>query len=77
MSKEMNNCCEEKPKMCKKHKHFGHGGSGDAIYGFGVIGAMFYFLQGAGTLTAIITGIVKAIFWPALVVLKVLQLLAI
>jgi hypothetical protein len=50
------------------------GGSG-AIYGIGAIGALVYFLQHATTFTMGLIGIVKAIFWPALLVYKALELL--
>lgn len=66
-------CCKEK-HFFKKHRWHHHGGS-SALYGLGVIGALFYFLQGVNTFTAVFIGIVKAIFWPALVVFKVLTLL--
>ena len=53
----------------------GSAGSSNPIYGLGVIGALFYFLNGATTFGAIVIGIAKAIFWPALVLFKVLTLL--
>ena len=49
-------------------------GSG-AIYGLGMIGALIYFLQQATTVGAGLVGIVKAIFWPAVVLYRVLDLL--
>ena len=51
-----------------------HAGSG-AIYGMGVIGALVYFLQHATTFMAGLLGIFKALFWPAVVLYKVLELL--
>ncbi|MEX0616267.1 MAG: hypothetical protein WD231_00470 [Candidatus Woykebacteria bacterium] len=51
-----------------------NGGSG-AIYGLGIIGALVYFLQRADSFWAVILGIVKAIFWPAVLVYEVLKLL--
>jgi hypothetical protein len=47
-------------------------GSG-AIYGMGVIGALVYFLQNATTFLMVLMGIVKAIFWPAVLVFKILE----
>lgn len=48
---------------------------GGAIYGMGVIGALFYYIhQAAGFMTGLM-GIVKAIFWPAVLVYKALDLL--
>ncbi len=65
------NCCKD---VCTKGKncHSGHGGSGNAIYGLGVIGALVYFLQGANSFSLVMTGIGKAIFWPALLIFRVL-----
>ncbi len=47
------------------------GGTG-AIYGMGVIGAAVYYVQHAATFWAGVLGIVKAIFWPAVVIYHVL-----
>ncbi len=74
---------EEKPVECSKekmawryhhHRHHDHGSSG-AIYGLGVIGALFYFLQNATTFVAVVIGIGKAIFWPAILMFKLLTYL--
>jgi hypothetical protein len=46
-----------------------------AIYGMGFLGALVYFLQHATTFLMGIVGIFKAIFWPAVVLYKVLELL--
>ncbi len=46
-----------------------------AIYGLGIIGALVYFIQHAHTLLDGLIGIVLAIFWPAVVVYKVLEIL--
>lgn len=69
--KEM--CCETKP-VCKCS---GGNSCGNAIYGLGVIGALFYFLKGATTFVAVMTGIGKAIFWPAILMFKLLTYLGI
>ncbi len=53
----------------------GHCGSSNAIYGLGVIGALFYFLQSASGFSAVIVGIGKAIFWPAILMFKLLTYL--
>jgi len=45
-----------------------------AIYGIGIFGALVYFLQNATTLWEGIIGIVYAVFWPGVVVYKVLEL---
>ncbi len=71
-------CCHEE-MSCKPHHH-GHGGhcgggQSNAIYGLGVVGALFYFLKGASTFALVITGIGKAIFWPAILMFKLLTYL--
>ncbi|HSV94588.1 MAG TPA: hypothetical protein VLH94_01220 [Spirochaetia bacterium] len=71
MKKEDAECCFEKTIV--KNHHCG-GGSG-AIYGLGVVGALFYFLQGATTFVSIVMGIGKAFFWPALLMFKLLSYL--
>ncbi len=49
--------------------------SSGALYGLGVIGAAVYYIQHATNLAAGIVGIVKAVFWPGVVLYKVLELL--
>jgi hypothetical protein len=51
-----------------------HAGSG-AIYGIGVLGALVYFLQHASSFGEGVIGILQAIFWPGVVLYKVLELL--
>lgn len=48
-------------------------GSG-AIYGIGVIGALVYFIHHASSFLDGVVGIVFAIFWPGVIVYKVLEL---
>ena len=69
---------------CCKGKFMGHhgchchgGGNSGAIYGLGVVGALFYFLQNAATLGMVLTGIGKAIFWPAILMFELLSYLQI
>lgn len=73
-------CCNDfdLSKVC--HGHHGHhgchgGGCSNAIYGLGVVGALFYFLQGANTFVLVMTGIGKAFFWPAILMFKLLTYL--
>ena len=56
-------------------KNCGGAAGGGAIYGLGVIGALIYFLQHAHTLAAGLGGIVYAIFWPAVILYRVLGML--
>jgi hypothetical protein len=67
-------CCRHHLKRLKPHLH--HHGSSNPIYGLGVIGALFYFLQNATTFSMVVVGIFKAIFWPAFVLFRVLTLLS-
>lgn len=70
--------CDEKQGECCGHKHmfknhYGCGkGGNDAIYGLGVVGALFYFLKGASTFGAVMMGIGKSVFWPAVLMFKIL-----
>lgn len=66
-------CCEEKV-ITKKCRCYNQGGSG-AIYGLGIFGALFYFLQNATDFVSVIIGIGKAIFWPAVLIFKILTVL--
>ncbi len=45
------------------------------IYGMAFIGAAVYFIQHAAGFWMGIVGIIKAVFWPAVVLYKVLELL--
>lgn len=51
-----------------------HAGSG-AIYGIGVLGALVYFIQHASSFLDGLVGVFMAIFWPGVVLYKVLELL--
>ena len=46
-----------------------------AIYGLGMLGALVYFIQHANSLIEGILGVFMAIFWPGVVLYKVLGLL--
>lgn len=45
------------------------------IYGMGLIAALIYFIQHANGIGEGLLGVVKAIFWPGLVVYKLLEFL--
>lgn len=49
--------------------------SHNSIYGLGVFGALVYFIQHATTFWMGLLGIIEAIFWPAVVLYKALELL--
>ena len=44
-----------------------------AVYGMGMIGAAVYYIQHATSFGLGLLGIVKAIFWPALMVYNLLE----
>jgi hypothetical protein len=67
-------CCSPEKMICKRHHGSSHGDSG-VIYGLGVIGALFYFLQHATTFGAVMLGIGKSFFWPAILMFKLLTYL--
>ncbi len=50
-------------------------GAAGGVYGLGFIGAAVYFLQHAATFWAGVIGIVKAVFWPAVLVYYLLAFL--
>ena len=60
----------------KKWKGPGAGGS-SAVYGLGFVGALVYYIQHATSFSSGLLGVVKAIFWPALFVYKLIELLKI
>ncbi len=51
------------------------GGSSNAVYGLGLIGAAIYFLSQAAGFWMGVLGILKAIVWPAFLVYEVLKYL--
>ena len=57
------------------HTDMKHAGTGGAVYGLGLIGALIYFIQHASSLGIGLLGILKAIVWPALLVYRALELL--
>lgn len=61
----MKNC------QCRPHKEPG------AVYGLGLIGALFYFLSHATSFLTVILGIIKSIFWPVVLVIKLFTFLQI
>jgi len=49
-------------------------GSG-AIYGLGMLGALVYFIQHPTSVPEGIIGFFKAVFWPGVILYKVLEVL--
>ncbi|MDP4200382.1 MAG: hypothetical protein Q8922_06930 [Bacteroidota bacterium] len=49
--------------------------SAGSIYGFAFLGAVVYYVQHAATFWEGVLGVLKAIFWPGMLIYKVLDLL--
>ena len=66
---------------CEKfrNQHYRHHGSyhrgGDAVYGFGFIGAAIFFIGKATTFGAGVVGFLKAIVWPVFFVYEAFKFL--
>ncbi|PKN02682.1 hypothetical protein CVU76_01425 [Candidatus Dojkabacteria bacterium HGW-Dojkabacteria-1] len=56
-------------------KHNYSNQSGNAVYGFGLIGAAIYYISTATTFWMGALGILKAIVWPAFLVYEILKFL--
>lgn len=59
--------------QCQSGNNYGSNG---AVYGLGLIGAAFYFIQHAETFWMGVIGLLKAIVWPAFVVYDMLTFLS-
>lgn len=46
-----------------------------SIYGMAFIGAAVYYIQHSVTFWAGVLGVIKALFWPAMIMYKILELL--
>ena len=49
--------------------------SSDAVYGLGLIGALFYYIGHATSFLMGVIGVLKALVWPAFVVYHLLEFL--
>lgn len=65
-------CCDVKP-CCKKSSC----SSGGAVYGLGFLGSAIYYVSTATSFWAGAFGIIKAIFWPAILVYEFFKTLGI
>lgn len=64
---------DEKVCDCKKMDwNKNSNASGGAVYGFGLIGALIYFLSNADSFWNGVLGILKAIVWPAMLIYHLL-----
>ena len=62
-----------KNKKTKAKSSGGSGGGSGALYFVGFIGALVYNMQAAVGFSAVITGILKSLVWPAYIVYKLLE----
>ena len=59
----------------KRSKGMKNDGTFGAVYGMAFIGAAIYFIEHAASFWAGVLGFFKAVFWPAVLMYKVLELL--
>lgn len=50
-------------------------GTAGTIYGMAVVGAIVYFIRHAATFGAGVLGVIKGVFWPAVLIYKLLEYL--
>jgi hypothetical protein len=58
-----------------KRKNRNVGGASAGIYGLAFIGAAIYFISHATTFWMGVVGFIKALFWPAVLIYKILDFL--
>ena len=61
-----------------ERRRYGRGGrgTGDAVYGLGLIGALVYYMQQADGFWPVVVGILKSLVWPAFLIYQLLKLSA-
>lgn len=66
---------EDFEQWCKEHKKHSKSssGAGGALYFVGFIGALIYWSQAATNFGGYLTGLLKALVWPAYIVYKLLE----
>jgi hypothetical protein len=71
MSTENNICSQDSDGKSKMNNT----GMAGGVYGMAFIGAAVYFIQHAATFWEGVLGFLKAIFWPAVLIYKLLEFL--
>ena len=71
----MNTETKSNGQETKKAKVVYRNGASEAVYGLGMIGAWIYYLTHAATFWIGALGILKGIFWPAMLVYEALKFL--
>jgi hypothetical protein len=59
----------------ERGKRMDNKGMWGGMYGLAFLGGLVYYIQHATTFLAGVLGVLKAIFWPAVLMYKVLELL--
>jgi hypothetical protein len=59
----------------KRRKRMDNKGMWGGMYGLAFLGSLVYYIQHATTFLAGVLGVLKAVFWPAVLMYKVLELL--
>lgn len=67
-SETMENCSKTRNNSC-------YARGGEAVYGLGIIGAIFYYFGTATTFWLFVLGFFKSVFWPAFLVYEALKFL--
>ena len=62
---------QENPKIQMKYQ----GGSSEAVYGLGLIGAWVYYISRATTVQEGVVGFLKGLVWPAFLVYELFEFL--
>ena len=71
MTTEANSIAQDHPRQ----KVIYRGKASEAVYGLGMIGAWVYYITHAASFWMGALGILKGIFWPAIVVYEMLKFL--
>ena len=71
MTTEINSTEQKEKKKCVTYR----GGSSEAVYGLGLLGAWVYYIGHATTFLQGVIGFFKGLFWPGFLVYDLLQFL--
>ncbi len=64
------------PQEQQNRKVVYRGGASETVYGLGFLGALVYYIGHATTIWIGLLGILKAVFWPAVLVYEALSFFA-
>ena len=57
----------------KSEKSYRSSHTSNAVYGLGFIGAAVYYIQIASGFWSVVTGLIKALLWPAFMVYEIFR----